>query len=88
MFALFRLLTLGFVVLTVIYFAISLWSRMTRRRKLGQEWDDDIKTGDRDAFIRDGLKEYDHSLRRKLILMVYVVPVTVVGLIIYFVNFY
>ncbi|MFY0679128.1 MAG: hypothetical protein JXR13_01005 [Thalassovita sp.] len=88
MFALFRLLTLGFVVLTVIYFAVSLWSRMTRRRKLGQEWDDDIKTGDRDAFIRDGLKEYDHSLRRKLILMVYVVPVTVVGLIIYFVNFY
>ena len=45
-------------------------------------------TGDRDAFIDAGLKEYDGSLRRKLILGVYIIPVSLVILIIYLTNFY
>lgn len=88
MFALFRLIIVGFVVLSLIYGVVSLWSRLTRRRKLGREWDEDIQTGDRDAYISSGLAEYDDSFRRKLILLVYIVPVFVVGLIIYLVNFY
>ena len=41
----------------------------------------------REAYVRHGLKDYDGSLRRKLILGVYVVPMALVGLIIYLVNF-
>ncbi|MGR3273254.1 hypothetical protein DU478_03900 [Thalassococcus profundi] len=88
MFALARLFVVAFVVLTIVYICVSLYSRSVRRGKLEAEWDEEGMTGDRDAFIRQGLKEYDNSLRRKLILGVYIVPMCLVGLIIYLNNFH
>ncbi|WGW04433.1 hypothetical protein [Tropicibacter oceani] len=88
MFALLQLLVVGFVVLTVVYVALSIWSRRVRRAKLINEWNDEGRIGDQDAFVQDGLQEYDESLRRKLILGVYVVPIVVIGTIIYLTNFY
>ncbi len=87
MFALARLAIVGFVILTILYVILSIWSRRTRRRKLSQEWDEEIQSGDKETFVEQGLDEYDDSLRRKLILGVYVVPVTVIAIIIYMTNF-
>lgn len=80
-------IVIAFVVLTVIYVIISAWSRSVRKEKLEEEWDEEIREGDRDAFIESGLREYDRSLRRKLILGVYVVPVVFVLAMLYVVNF-
>jgi len=88
MLALARLLGIGLVVLTVVYFSLSLYSRRVRRGKLEREWDEEIGTGDREAFVRAGLKQYDGSLRRKLILGVYIVPLSLMMLIIYLTNFH
>lgn len=83
-----RLAFFGFIVLSILYAIVSVWSRLTRRRKLAKRWDEEIREGDRDAFIREGLEDYDESFRKKLILLIYIVPVLVVALIIYLVNFY
>jgi Ca2+/Na+ antiporter len=88
MFALGRLLVIGFLVLSVVYICLSLYSRAVRREKLEKEWDEEIQQGDRDTFVQAGLRNYDGSLRRKLILGVYIVPLTVISVIIYFTNFY
>ncbi|MBM1220266.1 hypothetical protein JQU17_08540 [Ponticoccus sp. SC2-23] len=82
-----RLFVVAFVVLTVIYVSISLYSRAVRRDKLEREWDEEIREGDRDAFVKEGLADYDGSLRRRLILAVYIIPVAIVGTIIYLVNY-
>ena len=82
-----RLIVFGFIILTVIYVVLSLYSRSVRRGKLRQEWEDEGIEGDKDDWVRAGLKEYDQSLRRKLILGVYVVPLAVIGTIIYLVNY-
>ncbi|WP_163848518.1 hypothetical protein [Pseudooceanicola aestuarii] len=87
MLALLRLALVGFVILTLVYVGVSIWSRQMRRRKLRRQWKDEGRTGDRDAWIRDGLEDYDDSFRRHLILLVYIVPVAIIGLIIYAVNF-
>lgn len=87
MFGLARLMFIGFVVLTIVYICVSLYSRAVRKGKLAQEWDEEVRTGDRDEFIRQGLEEYSQSFRRKLILLVYIIPVTLVGVIIYVTNF-
>ena len=86
MLALLRLIVVGFVVLTVVYVCLSLWSRSVRRRKLNAEWEE-TRQGDREAFVEAGLTEYDGSLRRKLILGVYVVPTVTIAIIIYLVNY-
>jgi Ca2+/Na+ antiporter len=82
-----RLFVVAFVVLTVIYVSISLYSRAVRREKLEREWDEEIREGDREAFVKEGLADYDGSLRRRLILAVYFIPVAIVGTIIYLVNY-
>ncbi|MEO3417381.1 hypothetical protein AAFO92_22210 [Roseovarius sp. CAU 1744] len=88
MVALARLMVIGFVVLTVIYVSLSLYSRSVRRSKLKTWWEEEGRPGDLESYVEKGLAEYDGSLRRKLILGVYVVPICVVALIIYLTNFH
>lgn len=88
MIALARLLVIGFVVLTVLYVALSLYSRSVRRSKLKVWWEEEGRPGDLESYVDQGLKDYDGSLRRKLILGVYVLPICAVSLIIYLTNFH
>ncbi|WP_299673383.1 hypothetical protein [uncultured Roseobacter sp.] len=85
--ALARMLFIAFIVLTIIYVCLSFYSRAVRRGKLEAEWDAAQGPGDRESFVRAGLQDYDGSLRRKLILGVYVIPMIAIGLLIYFTNF-
>jgi len=87
MFAFLRLFVLFSLVLTVIYGAVSLYSRERRRAKLKRRWKDRGLTGDRQAFIQRGLYQYDRSFRRRLILLVYILPFGAIALVIYLVNF-
>ena len=85
--ALVRLLFIAFVVLSVIYLSLSLYSRARARDRLEAEYDAGCIDIPRDTYVSQGLKTYDRSLRRKLILGVYIEPMSLVGLIIYLVNF-
>lgn len=85
--ALVRLMVVGFIVLTVIYVCLSFYSRAVRKGKLRAEWYEGPQEQSLDEFIDEGLAEYDKSLRRKLILSVYVIPVILVSVVIYLTNF-
>lgn len=87
MLGLLRLIVIGFVVLSLIYAGLSLYSRRVRRGKLQRKWQEGPRLVDRDSFVRRGLRKYDGSVRRKLLLGVYVISVTVVIVIIYLTNF-
>lgn len=83
-----RLLLPLLVVLTVIYVVLSIYSRQVRRRKLEDRWDSkDVLTVDRETFVRRGLQKYDNSIRRKLLLGVYIVPLTLIAVLVYITNF-
>ncbi|MEM7076396.1 MAG: hypothetical protein AAGA28_13730 [Pseudomonadota bacterium] len=86
--ALARLLIIGFVVLTVIFFCLSYYSRSVRRGKLETWWEEEGRPGDREAYIRKGLEQYEGSLRRKLIWGVYVIPLSAIALTVYLTNFH
>ena len=62
MFALARLLVVAFVVLTIVYICVSLYSRSVRRGKLAAEWDEEGMTGDREALIAAGLAGIEEKL--------------------------
>jgi hypothetical protein len=87
MLALLQLIVVGFVVLTVIYVGLSIYSRRVRRGKLRKKWREGPRLVDLDSFVQRGLKRYDSSIRRKLIWGVYIVPVGLIVLIIYLTNF-
>jgi len=82
-----RLVVMLFVALTIIYVCLSFYSRAIRRSKLKKKWHDGKQLVDRDTFVQRGLERYDGSIRRKLLLGVYVVPMVVIGVIVYLTNF-
>lgn len=82
-----RLAGIGLIALTVVYICLSFYSRAVRRSKLKKKWHDGKQLLDRDSFVQRGLERYDGSIRRKLILSVYVVPMGMVAVIIYLTNF-
>ena len=83
-----RLIVMLFVALTVVYVSLSFYSRAIRRSKLKKKWHEGKQLVDRDTFVQRGLERYDGSIRRKLILLVYIVPLVVIGVIIYLTNHY
>ena len=83
-----RLAIFGFIALTIIYFCLSIYSRAVRKGKLEEWWEEEGQPGDREEYIAAGLREYEGSLRRKLIWGGYVVPIMAIAAIIYFTNFH
>lgn len=91
MIGLFRAAILGFIGLTLIYVIVGIYSRSVRRERLEKEWDSDparegLTTAERDAYISSGMDAYSHGLRRKLILLVYLIPAAVFAVTVYLVN--
>jgi hypothetical protein len=82
-----RAAVLGFVLLSVVYVVVSIYSRSVRREKLEKKFDAGGIDGDRDAYIEAGMQAYNKSLRRRLIWLVYIIPAVSVSAIVYFVNY-
>lgn len=87
MIAIIRLVVFGFIGLTVIYWLVALYSRSVRRERLEKEFDAGGVEGDRDDYIKRGMDHYEHGLRRKLIVLVYIIPTVIVMVTVYFVNY-
>jgi hypothetical protein len=82
-----RLVVFGFIALSVVYLLVTLYARSVRKEELEKQFDAGGIEGSREAFIEAGMMGYKNSLRRKLLLLVYIVPMCVVALTIYFVNY-
>jgi Ca2+/Na+ antiporter len=89
-----RLVVFGFLLLSVLYVLVSIYSRSVRREKLEKAFDsgeatkdlpDDVKP-DRASYIEGGMVAYQKGLRRQLIWLVYIIPMAVVAVTVYLVN--
>lgn len=85
-----RLMIFAFVGLSIIYIVVSIYSRSVRREKLEKRWDADVHEGagetERTAFIEDGMRAYERGLKKRLIWLVYIIPMITFAVIIYLVN--
>ena len=80
-----------FVLLTAVYLMVSAYSASVRREKLEHAWDSDPAheggtEADRAAFIDGGMEHYRHGLRRRLIVLVYILPMVAFAVIVYVIN--
>jgi hypothetical protein len=74
------------VVLGVAYLLVSVYSRSVRREKLEKRFDAGGVEGDRDAYIAQGMAEYEGGLRKRLIWLVVILPLVAMAVTIYVVN--
>jgi len=77
-----RLILFGAIGLTAVYVLVSVYSRSIRREKLEKEWQEDHPESTDEAartrFIEAGMAAYHSGFRRKLILLVYVIPLILI----------
>ena len=76
----------AYLAMAVVYLLVSVYSRSVRREKLEDEWAEDGQPGPREDFVEKGLKAYDQSLRRKVIALVFLIPIVLMALITYIQN--
>jgi hypothetical protein len=81
-----RLFVMALIAMTVVYFVVGLYSRSVRREKLEKRWVADDMQGDRDLWIEEGMKAYDRGLKKRLLWLIYIIPIAAFWIIIYFVN--
>ncbi|ABA77906.1 hypothetical protein GQF56_13335 [Rhodobacter sphaeroides] len=81
-----KLALVGFVLLTILYVLIRIYARSLRREALENEYDEGHGDGPREAYIEAGMRDYEHSLRKKLILLVYIVPAIIFAAVFWTLN--
>lgn len=87
MVAFFKLALFGYIGLTVLYWIMTIYLRSVERERLEKDYDDGGVSGDRDAYIRQGLAAFDHGLKRRLVVLVYIVPTVVIIALVVILNF-
>ena len=75
------------VVLTTIYLGLSFYKRWEERRRLvaefeARETDASPSDADKKAFLDKGMNAYERSLKKKLLLGVYLVPLALLVLLV------
>lgn len=88
MIGLIRLAVFGFIGLSVIYFLVRIYARSLRREALEKEYDAGGIPGTRQDHIDAGLKRYERSLRKRLLWLVYIIPMVLMVVTIYLVNYH
>lgn len=85
-----RLMLFWAVFSALFYWLLLIYARSLRREALEKKWDADppapATEAARDAFIQQGMADYEGSLRRKLLWGVIVLPFLAIGLLVYLVN--
>jgi len=81
-----RNIILIILILTIIYAVLSFKARRQARDKLIGDYAASDKTESKDEFLSKGLRHYQRSYRPKLVLLVYLIPLGVIGLLIYLAN--
>ena len=82
-----KLIFFGLVGLSVVYLSLSVFSASLRRERLEKEYDAEPVLGQtRDDYVETGMAAYRTSLRPKLLVLVYIVPVAIWGAIVYVIN--
>ncbi|MCX8510069.1 MAG: hypothetical protein ORN49_14535 [Rhodobacteraceae bacterium] len=90
MVALIRLFVLGFLALSLVYLMVRTYARSVRRERFEKEWDAAPPVGagkaERRQFIEDGMRAYDHGLKKRLLWLIYILPMIALVVIVYYVN--
>ncbi|MDZ4094367.1 MAG: hypothetical protein U1D35_05585 [Paracoccaceae bacterium] len=82
-----RLAAIVFLVLSLAYWLVSVYSRSVRREWLEKRFDAGGVEGDREDYIAEGMIAYEKGLRRKLIWLVYIIPTAAMLALVYLLNF-
>ena len=78
-----RLLAVAAVVLTVVYVSLMAYFRADAREKLTERWHGAGQPETLEGYVKAGLEERLPALRRRLLIWVYAVPLSLIAVLVY-----
>lgn len=69
-----RNLVIIFALLSIIYVLLSVTSNIRQRRKLKSQYHGEGEIETQTEFVERGLREYNRSIRPKMLLGIYIIP--------------
>lgn len=87
MFAVLRLFALLFAVLSLLYMIMSFMLRQIALKEAREEWEALDARINWETYLERQMKVHNRSMKRKLIVGVYILPTALVASLVYFVNF-
>lgn len=82
-----RLWVFALIGMTVVYFLVGIYWRSLRREALEKRFDAGGIEGDRDAYIEQGMIEYEKGLKKRLLWLIYILPTIAFVAVVYILNF-
>lgn len=86
MFAIARVLVIGALALSVVYICLLQYFRAGKRDRLEHELDRHASKDERAQVIEARMRDYTRLLSRRLILGVYILPLTLISVVIGITN--
>ena len=74
-------------ILSAIYVLLSTSGRLRQRKRLNSEYKADKPETSKDEFITTGMIKYDRSMRPKLFLFVFIIPIIIIGTLIFLAQY-
>ncbi len=81
-----RLAFFMLIGLTFAYVLTLIYVRSVRRETLEKHWDAKGLAGDRDAFVAAGMRKFDRGLKRRLLWLIYIIPMVAFSAIFFYIN--
>jgi hypothetical protein len=78
-----RLMAIAAALLTVVYFSLLAYFRAATREQLETTWETSGRTEPREDYIKAGLKKRLPVIKRRLVIWVYAVPLSLIALLVY-----
>ena len=76
--------------LTVVYLVTAVYSRSVRREKLEKRWEAEglaeRAAENRDAYVEKGMQAYEKGLKRRLLWLIYIIPMVAFSVIFFYSN--
>ena len=80
------LIIIAAVGLPLLHWLVATYFKSVQRETLENEFDAGGRDGTRETYVESGMGTYAHSLRKRLIVLIYIIPVALILVIAYFVN--
>jgi len=74
-------------ILSVIYVLLSTSGRLRQRKRLNSEFKAKKIEIPKEDFIAKGMTKYDRSMRPKLFLFIFIIPIIVIGTLIFLAQY-
>ena len=74
-------------ILSAIYVLLSTSGRIRQRKRLNSEYKASNAETNKDEFMTKGMVKYDRSMRPKLFLFVFIIPIIIIGTLIFLAQY-